>query len=385
MNQYGLRGDFKGFTFNKIHSSTLGLTRVSDGNRYADNITPTVSDTTIDITGASGKQFFGSVFTKRDIPVSFVFDDLTDAQLKYIRKTWNDKQIHALIFDEAPYKVYSAKVTGTSVMKFVAFDDGVTHYRGEGSLTFTCYFPYARSRYLYQEFYTVDNVHEWVADEDFYVLLQDAGLSGIAVGSSSVYYDFDVAEFSGGAWGTAEDFEWVTPQSILTSVTNDDWDTTMNSQLTLTPLQESSYVNKTQWMDISRIPKRDDGYGTYDRSNGQIQFFNAGDLPMPTRWWYRLPQNKTSFTISTADSWVQLLNVEPLKGRSEVGAGSDSYIVVDMANGHVEGYDSYMRRTGRLYDQFLSIDSQFFLLPQGEVTITSSTEPYQIDAYYLYL
>ena len=216
MNQYGLRGDFKGFTFNNIHSSTLGITRVSDGSRYNDGVVPTFQDTAIDVMGGTGKKYFGSAYSKRDISVSFAFDNLTEIQLRRIRQLWNDKQIHDLIFDEAPYKVYSARVTGNSVMKFVAFDDGVTHYRGEGSLTFTCYFPYARSRYEYDELYTVDNIHEWVSDDEFYILLQDAGLNiDKVITNSAVYYDFDIDTVSGSAIGPAESFQWVSPQSLL--------------------------------------------------------------------------------------------------------------------------------------------------------------------------
>jgi hypothetical protein len=89
-----------------------------------------------------------------------------------IKRSWNDKKIHDLIFDETPYKVYSAKMTGNSMLKHLAFteQDGSRVYRGEGSFVFTCYFPFARSRYEYQEDYTVDNIHEWVDGSEFSTL-----------------------------------------------------------------------------------------------------------------------------------------------------------------------------------------------------------------------
>jgi len=37
-----IKGDFLGFTFNGVHSSELGLTRVSDGSRYNENLYPTI-------------------------------------------------------------------------------------------------------------------------------------------------------------------------------------------------------------------------------------------------------------------------------------------------------------------------------------------------------
>jgi phage-related protein len=65
---------------------------------------------------------------------------------------WNDKKIHSLIFDEEPYKVYSAKVTGMITIKHICFEQEKNAslervYRGEGSITFSCYFPFARSRF----------------------------------------------------------------------------------------------------------------------------------------------------------------------------------------------------------------------------------------------
>jgi hypothetical protein len=55
------------------------------------------------------------------------------AQLK---RHFGDKGIHDLIFDETPYKIYSAKVTGTATIKYIAFSEGETNrlYKGEGSI-----------------------------------------------------------------------------------------------------------------------------------------------------------------------------------------------------------------------------------------------------------
>jgi hypothetical protein len=42
-----------------------------------------------------------------------------------MKMIWNDKKIHDFIYDEYPYKVYSAKLTGTSQIKHLAFvEDG---------------------------------------------------------------------------------------------------------------------------------------------------------------------------------------------------------------------------------------------------------------------
>ena len=76
-------------------------------------------------------------------------------QLRNLRRCLGDKKIHDLIFDETPYKVYSAKVTGSSSVKHLCFDidGGQRIFKGEGTIQFTCFFPFARSRYKYLDSY----------------------------------------------------------------------------------------------------------------------------------------------------------------------------------------------------------------------------------------
>ena len=99
------------------------------------------------------------------------FDSLTEAEYRRLRQHFGDKGIHELIFDERPYKVYTAKVTGTPQLKTICFDgedkDGnpCRIYKGEGTLTFTAYYPFARSRFKYLEDYTSTNIPEWRVTE----------------------------------------------------------------------------------------------------------------------------------------------------------------------------------------------------------------------------
>jgi hypothetical protein len=50
----GIRGSFTGFTFGGYHSSSLGITRVSNGTRYEDNLLPALKEKTAEIAGAEG-------------------------------------------------------------------------------------------------------------------------------------------------------------------------------------------------------------------------------------------------------------------------------------------------------------------------------------------
>lgn len=158
--------DYIGFTFNGVHSSDLGIMRVSDGSRYNDNLLPTIQDKTVQAPGRDGTYFFGSYYTQRVFNVSFVFDELTEGQLKRVQAVFGDKKIHDLIFDETPYKAYRAKVTGSATIKYIPFGQGATNrvYKGEGSVQFTAYDPYARSIYKFLNNVPPEhqvNINEW--------------------------------------------------------------------------------------------------------------------------------------------------------------------------------------------------------------------------------
>lgn len=162
-------GDFIGFKFGDYHSTQLGICRVSDGNRYNDTFLPTLQDKTTQVPGGDGTFYFGSYFTQKPIAINIAFDELTEVQYQKIGEVFGDKKIHPLIFDDHPYKVYYAKVTGSPQLKIICFDDPYTHgrvYKGEGTLNFTCYYPYAESQFNYIEDYYdagYKNVDEWAA------------------------------------------------------------------------------------------------------------------------------------------------------------------------------------------------------------------------------
>lgn len=216
-----IKGDFTGFTFNGVHSSELGLTRVSDGNRYSENLFPAIQDKTVQIPGADGTYYFGSYYTQQPFNISVVFDDMSEEQFQRIRKVFGDKKVHDLIFDETPYKVYRVKTTGTPNLKYICFDKGPDEfdrdfsnevryeskeqlygisarssfgrvYKGEGQLNFVCYTPFARSRYKYIDEYTVQTVPEWgsmdtdSADHIHYNLYDWAEASGLKTSLASV-------------------------------------------------------------------------------------------------------------------------------------------------------------------------------------------------------
>lgn len=154
-----------GFYYNGKHSSEMGIVRTSDGSRYNENLLPTIQDKTVQVPGGNGMYFFGSYYTQKQFNISFAFDALTETQFAELRRWLGDKQIHELIFDELPYKTYQAKVTGTATIKHVPFGtEGETRiYKGEGSVQFTCYYPYAVCKKKWLDDYSNFNKAEWQA------------------------------------------------------------------------------------------------------------------------------------------------------------------------------------------------------------------------------
>ena len=189
------KGDFTGFTFGTSHSSDLGIIRVSGGDRYEEEIIPDIKDRTVDLAGVNGEYYFGSDYGTKKIDLEIAFDSLTEEQFRNLRKVFGTKRIKSLIFDERPYKKYMAKLESPIELSYICFDerkkrasttpqpgirvirektiideetqeetvvptweheeiypyiveDGTQRiYKGEGKITFICYFPFAKSVY----------------------------------------------------------------------------------------------------------------------------------------------------------------------------------------------------------------------------------------------
>ena len=157
--------DFIGFTFNGTHSSSLGIVRTSNGSRFNENLLPTIQDKTVQVPGGDGTYYFGSFYTQRAFSVSFAFDSLTEERFTTLKRWLGDKQIHELIFDEWPYKAYQAKITGSATIKHIPFNEnGVRVYKGEGTVQFTAYYPYAQSSFKFlndAKAANLTNIEEW--------------------------------------------------------------------------------------------------------------------------------------------------------------------------------------------------------------------------------
>ena len=85
--------DFTGFTFGGVHSSDLGIIRVSGGDRYDEQLHPEIKDRTAEVPGLNGDYYFGSDFGPRSFDIEIAFDSLTEEQFRKLRRVFGTKDI----------------------------------------------------------------------------------------------------------------------------------------------------------------------------------------------------------------------------------------------------------------------------------------------------
>ena len=156
-----LKGDFIGFSFNEHRSESLGIVRVSDGSRYNEDLVPTTQDKTVQVPGGDGFYYFGSDYTQKPVTIPIAFDELTEKQFRELQQVFGTKELGKLVFDERPYKYYMVK-SSKPQLKYICFGkDGERIYKGEGTLTFTAYYPFAKSVFKFLNEYNDKNKDEW--------------------------------------------------------------------------------------------------------------------------------------------------------------------------------------------------------------------------------
>lgn len=204
-----MTGDFTGFSFNGIHSSTLGITRVSSGDRYKEELQSEVRDKTVEIPGNNGDYYYWSTYGPKTHTIDIAFDSMTEVQFRQLRQLFATKKVCELIFDERPYKVYYAKIESPIELEYICFDEeeytwnteghrpkekdaetgeyqpgdyipgSIDHkvytgkkrriYKGEGTITLISHYPFAKQLYRILDNYatkpvagvTYTNVDEW--------------------------------------------------------------------------------------------------------------------------------------------------------------------------------------------------------------------------------
>lgn len=142
--------DFTGFYFGGIHSSTYGLLRVSDGDRYTEGLIPDFDDQEIELVGGTGSLYCGRRLKKTSFSISVAFDHVTEQQFRDMRNWLGGEELKEFRFDERPYKAYWAKLASRPELNYICFmepsEDSLRGgkeriYKGEGELEFIAYDP----------------------------------------------------------------------------------------------------------------------------------------------------------------------------------------------------------------------------------------------------
>ena len=347
-----IKGDFLGFTFDGVHSSELGVFRISDGSRYTENLLPTMQDKTVQVPGADGTYYFNSYYTQKQINFPIAFDSLTEEGLRRLKQLFSDKKVHSLIFDEHPYKIYKVKATGTPSLKYVCFDkperdeDEGTYdpyietkeelygvkgtkksksrvYKGEGQLSFTCYNPFARSRFKYLDEYVTKNIPEW--------------------GPMGDNMDVEIYENYS---------EWARASRMIRS----------NSTLKRdhrTSNSDGDYSGTIDYYVVDK-PVLTKGEGGNAPSIPGVAFYNAGDLPTHFRMDFVEGEEKGVYSFSLYLDGQEAFKVENL----ELGDGDEGFRINSRLN-LIEGIDRDHNSTGRIYNKYIT-GGDFFKLPVTE-------------------
>lgn len=363
------KGEYLGFTFNDIHSSALGIVRTTNG-MFQQELSPTSKDITAAIDGRKDVLYYGTTYSTKNIPISFAFEKLTDVQIQKLKELKNDEKLHRLILDEEPYKYYMCKITGTSVLKHISFVDknNNKYYNGEGSFTFTCYFPYALSRFPYFEDYNYLNIPEWNDENDADILtLEGYKVENIIPKNQIIYEDADNGKFNQ-MFG-----------NITDKVHTDDEEVFENGKfiesLAEPSLTEKLYVDSPVNMEsmlVKNFPSRAK-YGLKKLSSDQLEYhlYNCGDEPLLFGIWLDIrnidypAQNLTgSFHIhidAFKDDEVVPLQLRINYLQNNVQAKND-FIYIDFFKQVIQGYNLVNNQkvaTNNLYNAHI-ISSNFF-------------------------
>lgn len=145
MAKQDYQGPYLGFSFNGRHSSEFNIVRVSTNNRYSEDMSPDIKDIIVERSGGDGSYYFGSTYQSKNFTINFAFDSMTEEEYQQYNIWVNNKKPAKFSFDEwNGTKYYMAKISSNATLKFVCFDEqGQRIYKGEGSLTFNCQFPFA--------------------------------------------------------------------------------------------------------------------------------------------------------------------------------------------------------------------------------------------------
>ena len=376
-------GDFIGMEYNGVHSSALGFVRTSNGDRYKLSLLPSFEDQTAQVQGRDETYYFGLNYTDKNISIDIAFDEINESRFRKITKLFSDRKPHKLILDESPYKYYNVKIAESPEIDYLCFDNGGERiYKGEGSLSFVAYNPFAQSTYKYLTDYNSDTMKYWdfkvtkdvvpilnnkiyytrdswdnytpiiFTDEIEFPQKYTQCDASKEFNSSFVYYIFDGTEYTEVENLESETYR-LNPSNYYTK--NNDF------------YYEGGNIN--EWFfSLDLLPNQTYQSYTYDTfisGENKINLYNPGDLE--TDFEVTIPFTEDSisnlkFYLSSFNT--TLVNYQLLFNDNILKKGNDAAIKINSMNNLVYGVDSVEngKPTGNIYNDSI-IGGHFFKIP----------------------
>ena len=343
-------GDFTGFKFGGVSSSSLGIIRVSSGDRYEEQLHPEIKDITAEVPGLDGEYYFGSTYGTKTIDLEIAFDHITEEQFREIRRVFSSRKPQDLIFDERPYKKYLAKIDSPVELSYVCFDEPKRHIDNSGD---------AKGVRWVEESSEVPIIDEETelptgetetvitrVRETIYPYVMDEGTERIYKGEGKITF---VCRFP-----FAKSVFKVLPEG------------------------------SEEWAISSGILSAEEynGFDTFD--NGVINVYNPGDVE--TGFQLQIiggaPSSETSFTYKKDGENIDaVLIVNPITLKT-----GDDGVMIDTTNGLIVGMNGE-NKTTNIYNEFIESGYFFKIQPDisGDSVIEISDSELTIDIDYDYL
>lgn len=325
----GMKGNYLGFTYNGKHSSDFGITRTSDGSRFNQNLLPTIQDKAASVPGRAGAVLQSSTFGTKVFSVQFAYDSVTEENLQRISEWLGDKKIHPLVFDELPYKTWYAKVTGSATTKWIPFNEGENGrlYKGEGTIQFTCYEPFAHCNcnWTPTEDQEVFKDEWWLASR-----LGNVGLKKIRSGAATVF-----------------------------SIANNILTTTDGNKLSIADNLLALGSGTLQILNNLLMAAADSEVQT-----GHLSVYNCGDMPTD----FKLIFTPRGENVDIPAGKLLLKNNNEVCGallwKNIHYYPGDTQIVINGKMNLIEGMKAG-KKSGNIYDEYIK-DGFYFKLPTGQ-------------------
>lgn len=370
-------GDFTGFTFGGIHSSDLGITRVSSSNRYNEKLQPEIKDRTAEVPGLDGMYYFGSEYGTQSFDLDLAFDSLTELQIKQLKRCFDGKQVKELIFDEYPFKKYMVKITNPIELSYVCFDEPIKTIVGIN---------------MGDERYGVRKVEEVV---------------------SEVVIDEETGEET-----TVETVvripERIYPYEKQSKVQRIYKGEMKVSLTAFFPFAKSVYKQlpveeeESDWVVSSGILSQDlyQMFDKYDKTTGKINIYNAGEIKTGFRLY--CPFEATKSIRLTYNPYygadTSILNITTMIPKTNITGAKDVGFLINTENELVQGIQSFgydqngnaiYTTSGNIYNQYIASGYFFKLEPNmlytDEALLEITDEDYHfidsndIEIFYDYL